>query len=262
MLPSDYYQRDLQQGLISRNEAQEEILTYLDQLYRQLKPPASRKTKGGWFGALKTAFQTDIKPIEAKPGKAGPKSELQGIYLSGNVGRGKTYLMDLLYQSLPVPKLRQHFYEFMTSIHVALKLNQGKVDPLREVVAKLARSVKVLCLDEFLVEDIADAMILSGFLHYLFEFKLILVTTSNVAPEHLYQDGLQRDRFLPAVHLITRHMQVLYLDTGKDYRLLKTLDAKRYYFPLVQAEQFLQAQFRLLNHGQELLLPIVTLNGR
>ena len=260
MRPSESYQKDVLQKVISEDAAQREILSYLDTLYCQLCPTHPH-TKN-WGSRLKTFFGLEVSKLEQTMGALAATPEIKGIYLWGGVGRGKTYLMDLLYKSLSAPKLRQHFYAFMADIHVELKLSQGQADPLKQVARRLAQKVKIICLDEFFVEDIADAMILSGLLHYLFEFKVMLITTSNVAPSNLYLDGLQRDRFLPAINLINTHMQVLHLDTPQDYRLTKSLCDHRYHFPLDDSPLFMEAQFNHLNHGQALLPNTFNLNKR
>lgn len=142
----------------------------------------------------------------------------QGLYLWGEVGRGKTQLMDLFYETLPVPKLRMHFHAFMRFIHESLANAQGKVDPLRFIARQLAKQTQILCLDEFLVHEISDAMLLSQLLTALFDQGLILVTTANTPPEKLYAKGLQRALFLPAIELLKQHLSVVHLQSAQDYR--------------------------------------------
>jgi cell division protein ZapE len=146
---------------------------------------------------------------------AGPR----GLYLWGGVGRGKTLLMDWFYQSLAIPdRKRTHFYRFMREVHAELARVKPRASPL-EAVARHLAATRVVCLDEFFVSDIGDAMILSGLLEGLFRQGVTLVATSNTPPGELYQDGLQRQRFLPAIDLIERHLDVVHLDGGVDYRL-------------------------------------------
>lgn len=153
----------------------------------------------------------------------------KGVYLWGGVGRGKTLIMDYFYESLAhVPRERTHFYRFMRDVHVMLKGIKNRSDPLDLVAERLAARLRLLCLDEFFVSDIADAMILAGLLEGLFRRGVTLVTTSNVAPQDLYKDGLQRARFLPAIGLIERHLDVLRLDAGVDYRLRQLEQAPTY----------------------------------
>src|ERR1700677_921060 len=231
MKPSLLYQEAVRSHKIKADPAQERVLQACDALYAQLCfPPA----KSFWPFAKK---------------KAAPK----GLYIYGPVGRGKTYLMDLFYNTLMVPKLRQHFYEFMAAVHVQLKQLQGQANPLHQVVNDLAKKITVLCLDEFFVEDIADAMILSGLLEGLFKAGVVVVTTSNVVPENLYHDGLQRDRFLPAIKLIQTQMQALDLNHPTDYRLIHDFKSKNYHFPLTQQDAFLQYHFAALTKENHLL---------
>ena len=169
----------------------------------------------------------------------------RGIYFWGGVGRGKTYLMDLFFDSLPFnDKLRLHFHRFMYLVHQELRRLQGEKDPLQEVAAILARDARVLCFDEFHVSDIADAMILYGLLDTLLEKGVMLIATSNLPPERLYEDGLQRSKFLPAIDLIQQHTQVVNLDAGVDYRLRALTRADLYYCPLdARADAALMASF-------------------
>jgi cell division protein ZapE len=151
---------------------------------------------------------------------AAAPAPLPGLYLWGGVGRGKTYCMDYFYANLAITeKRREHFHQFMADIHAALHRLPPQPDPLKVIVDDLASDTRVLCLDEFVVTDIGDAMLLHGLLQALFERAVTLVTTSNTVPDQLYRKGLQRQRFLPAIELIQRHTRVLHLDGGIDYRL-------------------------------------------
>jgi len=145
---------------------------------------------------------------------------------------------------LTVPKLRLHFYEFMIEVHVELKMLQGVVNPLNHVVEKLAKRAKVFCLDEFFVEDIADAMILASLLDGLIKAGVVIVTTSNVEPKDLYKEGLQRDRFVPAIQLIQQHFEILNLLHPSDYRLLHDFEHTHFHSPLTHQEGFLEFHFR------------------
>jgi cell division protein ZapE len=152
-----------------------------------------------------------------------------GLYLWGAVGRGKTWLMDMFFDSLPFPqKRRRHFHRFMQDVHDGLKQNAGQQDPLERVADGLAAGVQVLCFDEFFVSDIADAMILGTLLTALFERGVTLVATSNSPPDELYREGLQRQRFLPAIEQIKQHTRVLAMDGGTDYRLRRLTRAGTY----------------------------------
>ena len=175
----------------------------------------------------------------------------RGIYLWGAVGRGKTMLMDLFVQSLPQDLVqRVHFHVFMQDVHARLRRLNERSDPLREVAAELARRARVLCLDEFMVQDIGDAMILTNLLRALFKQGVALVATSNTAPRDLYRDGLQRARFLPAIALIERHCRVLELGSPHDWRLRALTHAPVYLTPPgAEAERTLAALFDSLARG-------------
>ncbi len=166
------------------------------------------------------------------------KTPVQGLYLWGDVGRGKTWLMNLFYEELAIKeKSRIHFHHFMLEIHQQLtELNKLKTkkqkNPLLLIAKKLAQQNKVLCIDEFIVTNITDAMILSELLHALFKHRVCLVATSNRVPDDLYLNGLQRERFLPAIKLIKNHTKVFHLDAGIDHRMSLLEQADVYYFPI------------------------------
>jgi cell division protein ZapE len=153
----------------------------------------------------------------------------KGLYLWGGVGRGKTLLMDAFHASLgAVRSEREHFYRFMRGIHAELANIKGRTDPLDLAAARIAGRARVLCLDEFFVSDIADAMILAGLLQGLFRRGVVLVATSNSAPHDLYKEGLQRRRFVPAIDVLESHVDILELDGGVDYRLRQLERAPTY----------------------------------
>ncbi len=153
----------------------------------------------------------------------------RGVYLWGAVGRGKTWLMDLFFASIPtVARRRQHFHHFMRDVHAELAALQGQSEPLRVVAREQARHARLLCLDELFVEDIADAMLLATLFEALLRQGVALVITSNVPPAGLYRDGLQRARFLPAIALLDSQLDVLKVDGGTDYRLRQLRQAPVY----------------------------------
>lgn len=183
-------------------------------------------------GAI-TAFQRLYDELNQRQGATGlldrllskkPPAPL-GLYLWGGPGRGKTYLMDLFYYHLPLrQKQRLHFHRFMQNIHTELASLGQQRGPLRLIGKQVAEETRILCLDEFYVADIGDAMLLAGLLEAIFENGVVLVTTSNTTPDNLYRNGLQRDRFLPAIELIKQHTELIEMRRGGDYRLQTTSD--------------------------------------
>jgi cell division protein ZapE len=150
----------------------------------------------------------------------------RGLYLWGGVGRGKTWLMDLFFDALPITqRRRRHFHRFMHDVHAQLARLRHQRSPLDEVAATLARDTRLLCLDELYVTDIADAMLLAGLFHGLLRRGVTLVTTSNTPPGELYRDGLQRARFVPAIRLLERQLEVFRLDGATDHRLRRLTQA-------------------------------------
>ena len=225
--PLALYQTDLQRSGFEADPAQAQAVEHLQRLYEQLvnQPPAKHTI---W--------------VKLKLRKPPP---ITGLYLWGGVGRGKTYLMDMFYDSLPFrKKLRMHFHHFMQRVHHERKLHKDCADPLVPVAKKLAAQARVLCFDEFVVNDVADAVILVKLLKVLFEQGVSLVATSNVEPVNLYKGGLQRDLFMPAIDLLYQHTQVINLDSGIDYRLRFLNKAETYFYPLDDtAEQGMHHNF-------------------
>ena len=153
----------------------------------------------------------------------------RGLYLWGGVGRGKTWMMDLFYRSVPFPeRRRRHFHRFMHEVHTALKALQQQDAPLEKLAAGIARDTQLLCFDELFVPDIADAMILGGLFAGLLRRGVTLVTTSNSPPHELYRDGLQRQRFLPTIQLLEQHLEVVAVEGATDYRLRRLTRAGTY----------------------------------
>lgn len=146
-------------------------------------------------------------------------SDPRGLYIYGRVGRGKTFLMDLFFNNIDVPKIREHYYHFMQDVHQKMRLHQGSEDPLKLVAKEFAKECKVLCVDEFHVIDITDAMILYRLLDALLAEGIFFITTSNREPDELYKNGLQRQQFLPAIEIIKKRLGIIILDTDQDYRM-------------------------------------------
>lgn len=172
-----------------------------------------------------------------------------GVYLWGPVGRGKTWLMDSFYNSLRVPARRQHFHHFMQWVHRRQFQLTGNADPLRLLAEELGREVRVLCFDELFVSDIGDAMLLGRLLSLVVEQDVVLVATSNQPPERLYEDGYNRERFLPAIAALEQHMQVVAVDGDEDHRLHPGTLCQRYW---VRQPQVLAETFARLSEGQPL----------
>ncbi len=218
--PLAAYQRDLTRSDFHHDSAQEEAVKHLQRLFDDLIE--NKPAKG-----LKKISRTLL-------GKKKPP--IKGLYFWGGVGRGKTYLVDTFYNALPFErKWRVHFHRFMHRVHAELKELKGKSDPLPLIAAKFADEARVICFDEFFVQDITDAMILATLLEALFDEGVVLVATSNIVPDDLYKNGLQRARFIPAIDLLNQHCEVVNVDGGVDYRLRTLTQAEIYHSPLDKA---------------------------
>lgn len=220
--PSAVYAAGVARGDWSDDHAQHPALRELDRIHAALLDPPKRGLLDGLLG----------KKPQAPA----------GLYLWGGVGRGKTFLIDLFYDALPFEdvasgrngprKRRTHFHRFMREVHAQLRAHTGERDPLVTIARDWGRQLRVLVLDEFFVNDIGDAMLLGRLLEHLFAEGVVLVTTSNTEPRHLYKDGLQRERFQPAIAQIEKHCRVLYLDSVHDYRLRALTRSPVYRTPL------------------------------
>lgn len=179
------------------------------------------------------------------------KDSINGVYLYGPVGAGKTFLMDMFYQNVNVRgKTRIHFHQFMQKIDAQLRQLQGHPNPVKFIAKQWAKTTRLLCLDEFLVQDVATAMMLAELIQVMLEGGVVLVITSNTAPDDLYRDGLQRVRFLPAIALIKQHCEVIDLTERRDYRLGHAAFAQAYLCPLNKKTQtMMEAQFQELDAG-------------
>lgn len=189
------------------------------------------------------------------------KKTVKGLYLWGAVGRGKTYLMDLFYNHLPVAKSRFHFHQFMHHIHAELAQLQGQSNPLMRIAKRLRKEVDVICLDEFLVHEIGDAMILAQLLKALFAEGIVLVTTANTPPEDLYANGLQRGLFLPAINLIQQHLRIFHLASQIDYRRQHIINTKNDLVWVMSPTQ-VQTLFDELSKNAKVDYQALLINGR
>jgi len=226
------YQADLQRPDFFRDAAQENAVHHLQRLYDDLV----KQSQGGPGVLLRKVFGKK---------QTGP---IKGLYFWGGVGRGKTYLVDTFFDALPFPqKMRTHFHRFMKRVHEEMKTLGGEKNPLVIIAKRFAAEARVICFDEFFVSDITDAMILATLLDELFKNGVTLVATSNIVPDGLYRDGLQRARFLPAIELLKQHTEVVNVDSGVDYRLRALEQAELYHWPLdAEAELSLEKSFRSL----------------
>lgn len=201
MSPKEWYQAASSMPGFEQDAAQAAAIEALDVLWHQL---VDFKTRRNHFLG-RSLFSPDV-----------PK----GMYFWGGVGRGKTFLMDVFYACVPYRRKRRiHFHNFMAEVHHEMKALAADKDPLMALADNIAASTRLLCLDEFHVDDIADAMILGRLIAALFERGVVLLTTSNYPPGGLYPNGLQRQNFLPAIELLKRELTVLHVDSGHDYRL-------------------------------------------
>lgn len=240
-----HYEARVRAGDIERDPAQEKVVALLDALREELDgySPARKTAALGWlFGA--------------KPDSAAPK----GLYIWGGVGRGKSMLMDMFFESAEVAKKRRvHFHAFMAEVHAAIfkyrqALKKGTVkgdDPIGPIAENIAAHATLLCFDEFIVTDIADAMILGRLFKVLFTHGVVIVATSNVEPVNLYRDGLNRSLFLPSIELIEQHMDVIQLESRTDFRMEKLAGTETFHVPADEAAHAaLTAAFKTLT-GRE-----------
>lgn len=214
--PWNRYQELLASGEFTHDHAQEQAVRDLQSVYESLLPFCGRAPKQGVLARL-----------------SGKKQQYpQGLYMWGGVGRGKTWLMDTFYESLPhKKKVRIHFHRFMQQVHDELNQLGNIADPLEKVADIIVGNARIICFDEFFVSDITDAMLLGGLFTELFKRGITLVTTSNIEPCGLYKDGLQRERFMPAIEMLEEHCKVLNVDGGTDYRLRTLEQAEIYHYP-------------------------------
>ncbi len=244
MNPIDNYQEQVKKGVIFSDPQQLEALEALQALQLALIKERDQRV-----GILSFLHKRQL---------------VKGIYLWGSVGIGKTFLMDCFFNTLPFEnKVRIHFHQFMRLVHEKLTQHQGESDPLLAIAKEFSKETLVLCFDEFFVSDITDAMLLGRLVKALFACGLTLVATSNVAPDDLYKNGLQRSQFLPAIKAITTEMTVLHMPTVTDYRLRHLREAGVFFTPLdASAREKMTKSFNLFTDGKKIVDTPVEVCGR
>ncbi len=225
MTPSAYYQKLLESDQILADPQQAAVITRLQTIYDCLAAAPA-----------KTGF---LQKLTAK------RALTKGLYLWGDVGIGKTFLMDSFYYCLPIKnKMRIHFHAFMKMIHEQLQQLKNETKPINKLAKQIANSYCVICFDELVVNDITDAMLLAGLFDCLYRENTCLLFTSNTAPDNLYLNGIQRDSFLPAIELIKQHCDVIHLTSTQEYRFKEYETNNYYYTPLDEkSEAMLELQF-------------------
>ena len=238
-------------GLLEPDPAQLFAAEKLQSLHNALGRPGNGG-RGGWRERLGLARRSE--------------PAMQGLYIFGSVGTGKSMLMDMFFAGAPVAKKRRvHFNAFMLEVHQSLHRwrREASGDPIPPLARSIAEEVRLLCFDEFQVEDIADAMLLGRLFEALFEDGLVVVATSNYAPDDLYKDGLQRENFLPFIALIKERLDILELDGGKDYRRRRIQDLDVYHTPLgAEATAALDAAFARLTDSAVPVPTVLAFQGR
>lgn len=228
--PTSRYQQALNDGSHQPDNVQQEAVNRLDIIFQELTAPAHPALQESGLMARLGKLLGKREPTENTP--------VRGLYMWGGVGRGKTWLMDLFYHSLlGTRKQRLHFHRFMLRVHEELTALQGQSDPLEVIADRFKAETDVLCFDEFFVSDITDAMLLGGLMKALFARGITLVATSNIPPDDLYRNGLQRARFLPAIEAIKQYCDIMNVDAGVDYRLRTLTQAHLWLSPLNDENQ-------------------------
>ncbi|MBU2893629.1 AFG1 family ATPase [Colwellia sp. D2M02] len=251
--PLDKYKQDLLKDDFLFDAAQENAVKHLQRLFEDLQ---NKPVEVAGFKKIMSQWKKIYSKAEVKP--------IKGVYFYGGVGRGKTYLVDTFFDCLPFQnKMRVHFHRFMHRVHQELKGLSGQSDPLKIIAKKFSKETRIICFDEFFVSDITDAMILGGLFEELFAHNVILVATSNIVPDELYRNGLQRERFLPAIRLINEHTEVVNVDSGVDYRLRTLEQAEIYHYPLDdKATKNLQHYFKQLSSENATVGQSMEINNR
>jgi len=233
LFPSEAYRKLIEDGQVLADDYQQQAIIALDDFYQAFNAAKPKR---------RSIFSKSRYPL------------VTGLYLWGGVGRGKTWLADLLYDALPVSvKHRQHFHAFMRDIQGLLKQHEGRPDPLQFIAKKIAADTRVLMLDEFNIVDIGDAMVIAQLLKGLFDNGISLLTTSNVLPEDLYNEGIQRASFLPAIELLKNHTRVIHIGGSHDYRRQTIEQLPVYSLGGKQASLQFDEEFKSLCPGQKII---------
>lgn len=242
--PAERYAQALASGQFMPDEAQAQAVQELERVWQEL---LSR------YKASKKAFRRFRRQTSPK-----------GVYMWGGVGRGKTWLMDQFYDSIPFRrKTRMHFHHFMQHVHRELNKLSGQRNPLDLVADQIYKDAVIICFDEFFVSNVTDAMILSDLFQKLFTRGVTLVATSNIAPDGLYKNGIHRDRFLPTIELVQKNCTILNVDAGVDYRLRVLKQAQLFKHPLTEdAKIWMSQRFSAITRSQIVSQQPITINNR
>lgn len=242
--PAERYAEAVASGQFMADEAQAQAVQELDRVWKELL---------NRYKASKKAFRRFRRQTSPK-----------GVYMWGGVGRGKTWLMDQFYESVPFRrKTRMHFHHFMQHVHKELNKLSGQRNPLEIVADQIYKDAVVICFDEFFVSNVTDAMILSDLFQKLFVRGVTLIATSNIAPDGLYKNGIHRDRFLPTIEMVKKNCTVLNVDAGVDYRLRVLKQAQLFKSPLSnEVQSWMAERFSALTHTQAHSQEPIVINNR
>ncbi|MGE8572054.1 MAG: cell division protein ZapE [Acinetobacter amyesii] len=242
--PAERYAQALASGQFLPDQEQAQAVHELDRVWQELIQR---------FKASKKAFRRFRRQTAPK-----------GVYMWGGVGRGKTWLMDQFYDSVPFRrKTRMHFHHFMQYVHRELNKLSGQRNPLDLVADQIYKEAVVICFDEFFVSNVTDAMILSDLFQKLFTRGITLVATSNIAPDGLYKNGIHRDRFIPTIEMVKKNCVILNVDSGVDYRLRVLKQAQLFKSPLTHEHKLWMAQrFTALTQTQKVSQEPIIINQR
>lgn len=263
------YRALVRNGDIKPDPAQELAAEKLQSLHKALAGYRPALGESGWLARFGIRGKTEKQPLAWTPPDAVDAAPCQGLYIFGDVGRGKSMLMDLFFQTAVIAgKKRVHFHEFMRDVHAEIHRwrksdHRKEADPIPKLARSLAAEAWLLCLDELQVSDIADAMIVGRLFQAMMDDGVVVVVTSNRPPQDLYKDGLQRERFLPFISLIEQRLDILELDGRHDYRLGRKQGLTVYHHPLGTAsEAGLDVAFERLTAGTVARPSSIMVHGR